>query len=109
LMQKPAPMSSGATGRPTPAAPFPLAIAVARDETPLVSAVVLPPRDETQPGSAAVIPLRDETAACAAARPCRVCGRAIVGAATGRPRSYCSRSCRARAYRARKQAGTVPT
>ena len=32
---------------------------------------------------------------------CQVCGAQITGAATGRPRSYCSRSCQARAYRAR--------
>jgi AcrR family transcriptional regulator len=36
---------------------------------------------------------------------CAVCGRLVDRAATGRPRAYCSRACRQRAYRARKAAG----
>ncbi|MER5324133.1 TetR/AcrR family transcriptional regulator [Streptosporangium roseum] len=38
---------------------------------------------------------RDETR-------CAVCGKTIEAAATGRPRDYCSRACRQRAYRTRK-------
>ncbi|WP_283135142.1 TetR/AcrR family transcriptional regulator [Rhizohabitans arisaemae] len=33
---------------------------------------------------------------------CVVCGEAVAAAATGRPRDYCSRACRQRAYRKRK-------
>jgi AcrR family transcriptional regulator len=36
---------------------------------------------------------------------CGVCGRVMDRAATGRPRAYCSRACRQRAYRTRKAAG----
>ncbi|MGV9778060.1 TetR/AcrR family transcriptional regulator [Streptosporangium sp. NPDC003464] len=33
---------------------------------------------------------------------CAVCGKPVAPAATGRPRDYCSRACRQRAYRMRK-------
>jgi AcrR family transcriptional regulator len=33
---------------------------------------------------------------------CAVCGKPVDRAATGRPRAYCSRACRQRAYRARR-------
>ncbi|RJL27171.1 TetR/AcrR family transcriptional regulator [Bailinhaonella thermotolerans] len=39
---------------------------------------------------------RDETA------PCRECGTAVTQPSSGRPREYCSRACRQRAYRRRK-------
>ncbi|MFW5418618.1 TetR/AcrR family transcriptional regulator C-terminal domain-containing protein [Nocardiopsis sp. CNT-189] len=38
---------------------------------------------------------RDETG-------CKVCGEPVAAAATGRPRDYCSRACRQRAYRMRR-------
>jgi DNA-binding SARP family transcriptional activator len=63
------------------------------------------PRDETPPGPAPGTQPRDETPDAEPGRPCQVCGQPVATAATGRPRSYCSRACQARAYRARKQAG----
>lgn len=47
----------------------------------------------------------DETIEHAAG--CKVCGVPVTQSSTGRPRVYCSRSCQARAYRARKAAGTA--
>jgi hypothetical protein len=63
------------------------------------------PRDGTPPGPAPAIQPRDETLDAEPDRPCQVCEQPVAAAATGRPRSYCSRACQARAYRARKQAG----
>jgi AcrR family transcriptional regulator len=48
---------------------------------------------------------RDETSDGTTSPGCAVCGRVVDRAATGRPRAYCSRACRQRAYRARKAAG----
>lgn len=59
--------------------------------------------DETPAGVAPDAPPRDETPGSPATAPCQVCGGPVNAAATGRPRTYCSRSCQARAYRARKQ------
>ncbi|MET9966657.1 MerR family transcriptional regulator [Streptomyces sp. NPDC006356] len=36
-------------------------------------------------------------------RPCPVCGKAVPGSGTGRPRTYCSNACRQRAHRARRR------
>ncbi|MBE1532640.1 TetR/AcrR family transcriptional regulator [Actinomadura algeriensis] len=44
-------------------------------------------------------PTRDETADST----CVVCGDPVPEPSTGRPRKYCSRACRQRAYRARKE------
>lgn len=57
--------------------------------------------DETPPASAGSC---DETRhwPVASAR-CRVCGKPLPAAGTGRPRRYCSRACQARAYRSRQQ------
>lgn len=48
----------------------------------------------------------DETPAqsfgCDETPGCGFCGEPVTRASTGRPRTYCSRSCQARAYRARK-------
>ena len=57
---------------------------------------VLGPRDETPPGPAPDTQPRDETPNAEPGRPCQVCGQPIAAAATGRPRSYCSRACQAR-------------
>ena len=54
--------------------------------------------DETAPAG---MP-RDGTPGPEPVRFCKVCGDPVSAAPTGRPRDYCSRSCRARAYRARK-------
>lgn len=62
---------------------------VRRDETPFMI-----------PGQ------RDETAQVSS--QCRVCGRPVTAAGTGRPRRYCSRACQARAYRARRRAASSP-
>jgi DNA adenine methylase len=66
---------------------FPVSAPGARDETPSAD----------EPGC-------DETPAPAARRSCQVCGLPVSAAPTGRPRTYCSRSCQARAYRARMSA-----
>lgn len=54
-------------------------------------------------------PKRDETpeppGVCDETSRCAECGAPLERAATGRPRDYCSRSCQARAYRARKELG----
>ncbi len=50
-------------------------------------------RDETPP----------PTEACGETPGCGFCGGPVRRASTGRPRKYCSRSCQARAYRARKE------
>ncbi|MGH3225472.1 MAG: DNA adenine methylase [Streptosporangiaceae bacterium] len=65
-------------------------------------------RDETMPATAETAPPRDETPARETGKSCQVCGQPVRTAATGRPRSYCSRACQARAYRARKQACAGP-
>ena len=61
------------------------------------------PRDETPPRPAPAIQPRDETPDAEPGRPCQVCEQPVAAAATGRPRSYCSRACQARAYRARNK------
>jgi DNA-binding CsgD family transcriptional regulator len=61
-------------------------------------------RDETADQGHIEGPACDETPGTSPGRACQVCGQPIIGAGTGRPRSYCSRACQARAYRARKQA-----
>ncbi|WP_084549952.1 TetR/AcrR family transcriptional regulator [Actinomadura rifamycini] len=68
---------------------------------PALSAADGPPpsRDETFVTASEC----DETAdAPAPSAVCPVCGDAVPGTATGRPRTYCSRACRQRAYRTRK-------
>ncbi|MFV2172912.1 TetR/AcrR family transcriptional regulator C-terminal domain-containing protein [Actinomadura sp. LOL_016] len=61
-----------------------------------------PPHDESFVTAA----VRDETADDRApAAACPVCGDAVPETATGRPRRYCSRACRQRAYRTRKRTG----
>jgi DNA-binding transcriptional ArsR family regulator len=82
--------STGRLRGPVPCRPA--AMPADCDETPPVPAPAGPPCDETpdaEPGPA-----------------CQVCGQAVAIAATGRPRSYCSRACQACAYRTRKQAVT---
>ncbi|WP_207222717.1 MerR family transcriptional regulator [Herbihabitans rhizosphaerae] len=53
-------------------------------------------------------PARDDSAARDAKRDespaCEVCGHSITVPERGRPRRYCSRACRQRAYRARRRA-----
>ncbi|MEV5827028.1 TetR/AcrR family transcriptional regulator [Spirillospora sp. NPDC052242] len=56
------------------------------------------PRDETF-----VTRAGDETTDAPA---CPVCGAAVPETATGRPRKYCSRACRQRAYRTRQETGS---
>ncbi|WP_084958004.1 TetR/AcrR family transcriptional regulator C-terminal domain-containing protein [Thermoactinospora rubra] len=49
---------------------------------------------------------RDETRGEAVAvTACRVCGNPVQQPPSGRPRTYCSRACRQRAYRSRRPAG----
>jgi DNA-binding CsgD family transcriptional regulator len=58
-------------------------------------------RGETPPAAPVAC---DETSSVSSR--CRVCGRPVTTAGTGRPRAYCSRACQARAYRARRQAAS---
>lgn len=66
-----------------------------------------PGRPQHAPDGLAAGRGRDETpgspAACDETTRCQVCGGRVARAPTGRPRAYCSRSCQARAYRARKE------
>ncbi|TDE27608.1 TetR/AcrR family transcriptional regulator [Actinomadura sp. 6K520] len=62
-----------------------------------------PSRDETSVTAS----VRNGTAAGPApAAACPVCGAPVAETAAGRPRTYCSRACRQRAYRARKTTGS---
>lgn len=78
------------------------------------------PRDKTLATTVEDTPMRDETATMgtgetagcdetseelASTRSCAVCGRPVPQTVTGRPRQYCSRACRQRAYRTRTRAG----
>ncbi|GII94120.1 TetR/AcrR family transcriptional regulator C-terminal domain-containing protein [Sinosporangium siamense] len=73
--------------------------AIRRDHPPIAQPAA--PCDETP----AVAAGRDETTGDPApASGCPVCGNAIPGTVTGRPRRYCSQACRQSAYRTRRRA-----
>lgn len=66
-----------------------------------------PPRDETSTAALGETPVCDETPDELTSTPgCSVCGDPVPQTATGRPRTYCSRACRQRAYRTRRRAGS---
>ncbi|QHC24288.1 TetR/AcrR family transcriptional regulator [Streptomyces sp. GS7] len=51
---------------------------------------------------------RDGSGVRSSAGRCSVCGAAFDGTRRGRPRDYCSRACRQRAYRQRRTASSAP-
>lgn len=53
-------------------------------------------------GIGTLVQLRDGTRDETSPPACAVCGSVVDRAATGRPRAYCSRACRQRAYRMRR-------
>ncbi|AQW56127.1 TetR/AcrR family transcriptional regulator [Streptomyces violaceusniger] len=73
-------------------------LATTIDDTPMCDEIAITGVGET-PGC-------DETSEdLASTRSCAVCGRPVPQTVTGRPRQYCSRACRQRAYRTRTRAG----
>ncbi|MFD0499129.1 TetR/AcrR family transcriptional regulator [Streptomyces rhizosphaericus] len=92
---------------PTPESPHPPGTrsdlpGTRRDETFAATIDDTPPCDETAATSIGGTPGCDETSQdLASTRSCTVCGRPLPTTVTGRPRKYCSRACRQRAYRAR--------
>ncbi|MFD5383673.1 TetR/AcrR family transcriptional regulator [Streptomyces sp. NPDC021218] len=78
-----------------------------RDETLAAAINETPACDETGITVIGGTSACDETSEdVASPRSCTVCGRPVPPTVTGRPRQYCSRACRQRAYRTRTRAGT---
>ncbi|GIH79794.1 hypothetical protein Plo01_62230 [Planobispora longispora] len=78
-----------------------------RDETPAPASAPTSGCDETASPVIGETSVCDETPDDLLPVPgCAVCGGAVPRAVTGRPREYCSRACRQRAYRTRRGAGS---
>lgn len=84
---------------PCPVPPFQRASRLAPGVRPWLGAI------EQDGISPAISDNRDKTGPVLS--QCRACGTPVAVAMTGRPRTYCSQACRARAYRMRQRAPTV--